>query len=237
MSRIVDIEQQRAANAAKKLRPQVKQFAVSLLRLEAKRLNIAAGPPKQEFAMLLFLYATAARGFEVVGVDLSDIDLRERVGSVLLRGKGRRERRIEFEGQAVTALRDWLVERDRIKPRDAAALWVNTRGERLPLRGLQYLVRRACQRAKIDGGGNVVHRWRATCATHMYDAGVDIERIRNFLGHASIETTRAYLAISEKSLKTRLAAGVVARVLGPDQSKVPMWARRRVVPFGNADAA
>ena len=67
--------------------------------------------------------------------------------------------------------------------------------------------------------------FRVTFATALYDDGTDIERIRIVMGHESIETTRGYLAVSNRQRSVRLAPTRQHAALGTAPAGMPRWAR------------
>lgn len=177
-------------------------------------------------ALLLFLLSTGARREEVSGLNLDDLQLGTRTGVVLFHGKGAKERMVGFEGPVVEALRTWLLERDRLAfPHDPEALFVGVaaglRGRRLSVNAVERMVGWHARAAKLRDWG--VHRFRVTFATQLYDDGVDIEEIRILLGHESIETTRRYLAVSERARRTRLRSDRQHEVLGTRRQGKPRW--------------
>nr|WP_269450682.1 tyrosine-type recombinase/integrase [Stenotrophomonas sp. MMGLT7] len=177
---------------------------------------------------LLLLLATGLRREELCTLTLEQFELTPRTGVVRIRGKGSKERDVPFEGPSVSALRDWLMARDALGfPVEHDAVFVSlsaaTRGEPLAMRSYETLVAHHAKRAKLRDWG--IHRFRVTFATQLYDEGADIETIRALMGHESIETTRRYLAVSERARRTRLSADRQHRVLGTKPTGTPLWAR------------
>lgn len=180
----------------------------------------------RDIALLLFLFATGARREEVSKLDIHDLHIGQRSGLVRLQGKGAKEREIPFEGPVVEALRSWLLVRDALGfPLDGDALFVGLdarwRGCRMRPQAVE---RRVAQWAKLAGLREYgVHRFRVTYATTLYDAGHGIEEIRILLGHESIETTRRYIAVSERARRTRLSADAQHVVLGTRAQAGARW--------------
>lgn len=180
---------------------------------------------RRNFAILLFLYATGARRAELVGLNLEHLDLGERVGTVRFFGKGSKERVVSFEGEAVVALREWLLTRDRLNCADDAVFVTLAKNARRIGYSLPDLVLRGAITAANMRRTAGVHRMRSTCASDLHDAGVDLEVIRAFLGHEAVETTRRYLAISDRTQRTRMPADRLRAVLGKGPA-IPRWANR-----------
>lgn len=155
-------------------------------------------------AILEVLYASGARISEVAGLDLSDLDLSERVLKVL--GKGSKERLVPLGRPAVTALeayvarsRPALVERISAL-RAPRALFVNMRGGRLTRQGLWKIIKARARAVELEDRLSP-HVLRHSCATHMLDGGADIRAVQEILGHASLSTTQVYTKLSQERLR------------------------------------
>ncbi|WP_337052467.1 tyrosine-type recombinase/integrase [Pseudoxanthomonas sp. USHLN014] len=177
---------------------------------------------------VLLLLATGLRREELSGLQLADFEIGRRSAVVRVTGKGAKERDVPFEGPAVEALHTWLNERERLPfAVDHEAVFVSlhtkTAGEALSLRSFEHMIAFHARAAKLRDWG--IHRFRVTFATQLYDDGADIESIRALMGHESIETTRRYLAVSERARRTRLSADRQHRVLGTKNTGTPLWAR------------
>lgn len=175
---------------------------------------------RRDYAILLLFYTTGMRREELVALDLEQLTLSERAGVVRLHGKGNKERTVSFEGEPVRALQAWLADRDSLAT-DSPAVFLTLagsagRGQRLGLTGVEGVVSRAVKKASIkpDGKPMGCHRLRSTFATDLYDEGVRIEAIQVLMGHNSYETTRGYIVISDRQLKTRMPTGRINEVLG-----------------------
>lgn len=194
-------------------------------------------------ALLLFLWATGGRREEVATLEIQQLEIENNRAAVRFFGKGAKERVVWFEGPALEHLVQWLdLRRDLpMLPGHESRLWT-TCNPTAPNRGLtvgslERTVEFVARAAKISGWG--CHRFRVTCATGLYDAGVDIERIRIFLGHEEIETTRRYLALSDRQQTARLRSVDQHAALGTAPKGLPRWATQRqdgvpvpLTPFG-----
>lgn len=189
--------------------------------------NTVAG--RRDFALVMFLYVTGARREEMVTLSLSQVELQDRVGRVRIFGKGAKERTVPFERPLVDALRAYFADRDNIARDDA--VWVGLRredpGGRLSLPGMEGIFKKIVRAANIRPP-NGLHRMRVTFATDLYDECGDIELVRVLLGHESIETTRKYIAISERGLKTRMPASRIYELTGERRNGPPLWAQRKL---------
>lgn len=179
--------------------------------------------------IVLMLLSTGMRREELCQLDLQDLDLGKTVGVVRIQGKGSKQREVSFEGPVVDLLREWLLTRDALAfPVEPNAVFVSLQsassrgaGKRISLKSLENLIAVCAKLAGLRDWG--VHRFRITFATSLYDAGHELEEIRILMGHENIETTRRYVAVSEKARRTRLSSTVQHQVLGTKRAGQPRW--------------
>jgi len=142
-------------------------------------------------ALLEFLYATGVRVSELVGMNLEDVHLGERL--VRIRGKRKKERVVPFGRRAEDRLSAYLRARPILAASDPGqrAVFLNRRGGRLTARSVERIVdasiRRAAVRRKISP-----HSLRHSFASHLLSRGADLRTIQELLGHASLATTQKY---------------------------------------------
>jgi integrase/recombinase XerD len=152
-------------------------------------------------ALLEMLYSTGARISEAVGLDIDDVDTHAR--SVLLRGKGGKQRLIPIGRPAVTALDTYLV---RGRPdlarrgRGTPAIFLNARGGRLSRQSAWQVLQDAADRAGITATVSP-HVLRHSFATHLLDGGADVRVVQELLGHASVTTTQIYTMVTVNALR------------------------------------
>ncbi len=152
-------------------------------------------------ALLELLYGTGARISEAVGLDLDDLDLEQ--GTVLLRGKGGKERMVPVGSFARDAVDAYLV---RGRPELSAvgkgvpAAFLNARGGRLSRQSAWSVLVRAAERAGVTAEVSP-HTLRHSFATHLLDGGADVRVVQELLGHASVTTTQVYTLVTVDSLR------------------------------------
>jgi integrase/recombinase XerD len=152
-------------------------------------------------ALLELLYSTGARISEAVGLDVDDIDTQAR--SVLLRGKGGKQRLVPVGRPAIAALDAYLV---RGRPdlarrgRGIPAIFLNARGGRLSRQSAWQVLQDAAERAGITSGVSP-HTLRHSFATHLLDGGADVRVVQELLGHASVTTTQIYTLVTVHALR------------------------------------
>jgi integrase/recombinase XerC len=140
-------------------------------------------------AIMELFYSSGLRLSELVGLDLTDVDLADRTVRVL--GKGSKTRIVPVGRIAVEAISHWLKERGTIAAIGEQALFVGRLGVRLQGRMVQKLV---AAWAKRQGLGVHVHphMFRHSFASHLLESSQDLRGVQELLGHASISTTQIY---------------------------------------------
>ncbi|ATA28756.1 tyrosine recombinase XerD [Mycobacterium lepraemurium] len=152
-------------------------------------------------ALLELLYSTGARISEAVGVDVDDVDTQAR--SVLLRGKGGKQRLVPIGRPAVAALDAYLVRgRSELarRGRGTPAIFLNVRGGRLSRQSAWQVLQDAAERAGITSGVSP-HMLRHSFATHLLEGGADVRVVQELLGHASVTTTQIYTMVTVHALR------------------------------------
>lgn len=149
----------------------------------------------RDIAMLEVMYGCGVRVSELVGINLGDIDHSER--TLLIRGKGRKERQIPVGDKAWRALQAYLATREASEAEQA--LFLGARGKRIHDRLVRQIVKTY---ATLTIGDSSVHphSLRHAFATHLLSAGADLRSIQELLGHASLSTTQRYTQVSLNDL-------------------------------------
>jgi integrase/recombinase XerD len=153
-------------------------------------------------ALLEVLYSTGARISEAVGLDVDDVDTHSR--SVLLRGKGGKQRLVPIGRPAVSALDVYLVRgRPDLARRGKAtpAIFLNVRGGRLSRQSAWQVLQDAAERAKISAAVSP-HTLRHSFATHLLEGGADLRAVQEMLGHVDISTTQIYTHVDREYLRS-----------------------------------
>jgi integrase/recombinase XerC len=143
----------------------------------------------RDHALLELLYSSGLRLAELVGLDLTDLDLRDRTVRVL--GKGRKSRILPVGRKAVQALGRWLRERPALVKHDETAVFIGRNGRRLGARAVQ---RRVAAWARRRGLGVPVHPhlFRHSFASHLLESSGELRGVQELLGHADISSTQIY---------------------------------------------
>jgi integrase/recombinase XerC len=144
----------------------------------------------RDLAIIELLYASGIRRAEVANIGLSDVNLPERIMHV--HGKGRKERVVVINHATAAVIGRYLAVRPRT---DCDALFVGRGGKRLTPKHVWRIFRDIYDLSGIKKRGHP-HMMRHSFATHMLENGVDIETVREFLGHESLATTGIYLKMT-----------------------------------------
>jgi integrase/recombinase XerD len=163
---------------------------------------LAGASGLRDTALLELLYSTGARISEAVGIDLDDLDAVSR--TVLLRGKGNKQRIVPVGRPALAAVEAYLV---RARPalaskgRGTPALLLNARGARLSRQSAWHVLRAAADAAGLEPAAISPHTLRHCFATHLLAGGADVRVVQELLGHASVTTTQIYTHVTVDALR------------------------------------
>jgi integrase/recombinase XerD len=145
-------------------------------------------------AMLHIGFMAGLRVSELVGLRLDDVTLNQSTSTILIRGKGRKERALPLTGSTIQAIRSWIGVRG---PSSSPELFLNSRGSHLTRAGFEYVLKKhtitASKKCPSLASKNVSpHSLRHTCAMTILRATRDIRKVSLWLGHASIQSTQIY---------------------------------------------
>lgn len=139
-------------------------------------------------AMLELFYSSGLRLAELVGLDRTDLDLRDAL--VTVTGKGRKTRTVPVGRFALEALDHWLRRRGEVDS-DSPAVFISQRGGRISPRAVQQRLKKYSLQ---QGVGQPVHphMLRHSFASHLLESSGDLRAVQELLGHANISTTQVY---------------------------------------------
>ncbi len=157
----------------------------------------------RDTAILEMLYSTGMRLRELTGLRDEQVD--QLSGTVVVRGKGRKERLCPLGNPALKALRRYLEHRDVAlmgwgKGGRPKSVFLNKFGGPLTPRSVERLMKKYLIAANLNSERSP-HALRHSFATHLLDAGADLRSVQELLGHASLSTTQIYTHVSIERLK------------------------------------
>ncbi len=164
---------------------------------------------KRDRAILELLYAAGLRVSELTGLNLVDMDCKDRI--VRVRGKGNKERIVPYGSKAEEALEAYWPIREQLLAQHASrrsrrqamphteAIFLNYAGRRLTQRSVGRIVKKYVRLVNINWDLHP-HSLRHAFATHLLADGADLRAIQELLGHQSLTTTQKYTHASIRQL-------------------------------------
>lgn len=149
--------------------------------------------PIRDKAIFELIYATGVRCSELINIALEDIDLINK--TILVFGKGRKERVVLFGKKAQKRIQEYL-EKERCTPKTQnEKLFLNNRRTQLTSRSIQRIIEMFRKFLKVSR--NITpHKLRHSFATHLLNRGADLRVIQELLGHKTIASTEKYTHVS-----------------------------------------
>jgi len=148
--------------------------------------------------ILELLYGCGLRNSELIGINLDDIHWSNE--TILVRGKGRKERMVPLGDTAAEAIREYLSKRKELlasRKKTTPALLVNLRGQRLTTRSVGRIVKHIAVSKGLSPDVHP-HTLRHAFGTHLLEEGADLRAIQEMLGHERLSTTQRYTQLSMK---------------------------------------
>ncbi|RNA69604.1 tyrosine recombinase XerC [Alteribacter keqinensis] len=152
-------------------------------------------------AIIELLYATGIRVSECAGVNVSDLD--RDMATLLVRGKGKKERYVPVGSFAMDAIETYLNDgRKQIidGKENPEALFLNYRSGRLTPKSIRTMLKKIVDDASMNARISP-HVFRHTFATHMLNAGADLRTVQELLGHSQLSSTQVYTHVTKDRLK------------------------------------
>ncbi|MDH4210886.1 MAG: site-specific tyrosine recombinase XerD [candidate division WOR-3 bacterium] len=149
---------------------------------------------------LELLYSSGLRISELLSLKLSDVQLNERLLSVI--GKGNKQRLVPFGNKARVAVDDYLLagRPSILKNKTSSVFILNARGRKLSRMGFLKILRGYWVMSGVRKRVTP-HTFRHSFATHLLEGGADLRVVQELLGHADISTTQIYTHIDREYLK------------------------------------
>jgi len=175
-----------------------KKIPVVLTKDEIKQL-LASIKNKKHKLLIETMYSSGLRVSEAVSLKLEDLNLNEKIGKVV--GKGRKDRLIILSNTLIDHVERYQKYREK-KKINSEYLFPSNKDKSKPItvRQAQKIINKTAEKAKLNKRV-FCHALRSSFATHLLEAGTDIRMIQELLGHSSIATTQRYTKVSTKQLK------------------------------------
>lgn len=215
-------EAQRVAAVPTKRTPPPRTRFLQRDEVEALFQALPANGPRalRDRVLLLFLYNTGARVQEVARLKVCHLELGPKPRAHL-HGKGDKWRVCPLWVQTADLLTELLGSRATIAE---AAVFISGTGRPLTRFGIYKIVRRhVTGREGLNGQGLSPHSFRHTTAVHLLEAGVEVNVIRAWLGHVSLETTNRYAEITAQMKAQALEACEPPVSVSPGYHRKPVW--------------
>jgi len=149
--------------------------------------------------LLELLYATGVRVGELVNIKINDIDESSR--SILILGKGNKERYVTYGDYCAEILDLYLKEGYiLLNKKNSSYLLLNSNGGNLTDRGVRYILDQIIKKTSINKNISP-HMIRHSFATHLLNEGADLLSVQKLLGHESIKATQIYTHVTTDRLK------------------------------------
>lgn len=141
-------------------------------------------------AIMELFYSSGIRLAELAALDIAAVNLPKGVLRIE-KGKGNKQREAVFGGKAISAIKQWLLQRVTLAGPGEQALFVSTRGNRLSERAIQVRMQHWAQVKGLPCNVHP-HMLRHSFATHLLESSGDLRAVQDLLGHADISTTQIY---------------------------------------------
>ena len=149
----------------------------------------------RDMAIVEVMYSSGLRVSETVNINIADFE--EDMTFLRVLGKGSKTRLVPMGRFAVTAINNWLAEREKIVA-NTDALFLNSKGTRLTVRSVQLRLKKMAVKQGLPPIHP--HMLRHSFATHMLESSGDLRTIQELLGHSSLSTTQIYTKLDYQHL-------------------------------------
>lgn len=194
--------------------PKLKKSMPKYLTLEQaqKLLSVVEGPNKERDYCILTLFLNCGlRLAELVSIDYNAISYTEDSATIVITGKGNKERVIYLNNACIHAISAYMRVRPKDGLKDKNALFISNRLTRISPKTVQHMVDTYLNKAGLGSYGFSVHKLRHTAATLMYQTGkVDVLELKEILGHENLNTTQIYTHLMNDQLQKAVNANPLA---------------------------
>lgn len=170
---------------------------------------------ERDYCMVVLLLNCGLRRAELAGINIRDI---RDDNTLLVRGKGNKERIIHLNAACVDAINAYLKVRPKDGIKDRQALFLSHNKQRITLQGVHYVIKGYLKAIGLEDLST--HKLRHTAATLMYQqGGVDIRVLKDILGHENLGTTEIYTHISTTQIRDAVDSNPLSKIKVKPHSK------------------
>lgn len=156
---------------------------------------LAVSASERDCAMIMLLLRTGMRIGELLNTRMADLNMPEQKITIYEAQKTHRGRVVYFFDDARAALEKWLERRDKRQ----GILFYGPRGRNLSYATARMMFLKYLDKAGLSHKGYTLHSLRHTYATELLNAGMPIEVLEKLLGHMSLDVTRRYARLKDKT--------------------------------------
>lgn len=179
-----------------------------------KLLSVIDGANRErDYCIVTLLLNCGMRLSELVSLDYNKITFDGDSASIIITGKGSKQRTVYLNHACVAAINAYMRVRIKDGVKDRNALFLSNRHTRISPKTVQHMVDVYLEKAGFGGMGFSVHKLRHTAATLMYQTGkVDVLALKEILGHENLNTTQIYTHLLDEQLKKAVEANPLADI-------------------------
>ena len=200
--------------------PKLKKSLPKYLTVEQAQkllMSVSGKNRERDYCIITFFLNCGMRLSELVSLDYNKIIIDDDKATVVITGKGNKERIVYLNHACIAALNSYMKVRpkDGVKATDRYALFLSNRLTRISPKTVQYMVDSYLEKAGLGNMGFSVHKLRHTAATLMYQTGkVDLLELKEILGHENLNTTQIYTHLLDAKLRAAVDANPLADFTG-----------------------
>lgn len=178
--------------------------------------NVDGENAARDFCILTIFLNCGLRVSELCSIDMEDV---RSDGTLVVTGKGNKERTVYLNDACKAAIDAYLPERNKMAAPGEHALFVTRRHTRVSAMTVKWLVKKRLEEAGLDAEKYSAHKLRHTAATLMYQNGVDVLALKEILGHEQLNTTQIYTHVNNEILREATASNPLAGVKPPERGE------------------
>lgn len=164
----------------------------------------------RDFAIVIILLNCGLRVSELVNINIRHI--RDN-NTLVVRGKGNKDRTIYLNNACIFAINEYLKVRQKPVGYDEKALFISMQNKRISRKTIHCMLKKYFQKAGLDAEKYSAHKLRHTAATLMYRHGnVDIRALQSILGHKSIATTEIYTHVDNEKIRKAIESNPLSEI-------------------------